>query len=80
MSADASASMVQIVAELRLTEREDGGSTRDPGSPRANDLAAEVRRRIDYLRTFAANGNEECRCDHCWRKAVAHALDGGEKW
>jgi hypothetical protein len=73
-------SMMQVVSKLRLTEREDGGSTCDPGSPFANDLAAEVLRRIDYLRAFAANGDEECRCDHCWRKATAYALDGGDQW
>jgi hypothetical protein len=43
--------LAQLISELRLVEREDGGSTRAPGSERAGALAAEIERRLEALRS-----------------------------
>lgn len=42
--------LAQMIRELRLVEREDGGSTCDRGSERAETLAAEIERRLTALR------------------------------
>lgn len=44
-------SLIALIDELRLIEREDGGSTREPGSARAQALADEIEVR---LKTIAA--------------------------
>ena len=50
--------LADLIAELRLVERKDGGSTREPGSARAEALAEEIGRRIARIENVAgATGN-----------------------
>lgn len=50
-------SLIALIDELRLIEREDAGSTREPGSARAEALAKEVARRIAQIENVADKTN-----------------------